>query len=223
MSTPDDFNGTNKLDVRDSPPDGSAFTAAPAPDGAPNVLVVLFDDTGIAAWSPYGGRIDMPTMDKLAADGLTYSQRHTTALCSRRARRSWPDATTTSTDSRRSPKPPTRVFVAHPAQQCHPSPPCCATPGTAPASTIYLMNRAYFTDNPPYSIPSYSCWIERRRKCGQGRLGPPILVVASWPLWAIRDGPNARFSVCWGHTKVSAVARCGSCRRCAETAPTGTQ
>lgn len=82
MPTPDDFNGTNKLDVRDSPPDGTAFTAAPAPDGGPNVLVVLFDDTGIAAWSPYGGRIDMPTIDKLAADGLTYSQRHTTALCS---------------------------------------------------------------------------------------------------------------------------------------------
>jgi hypothetical protein len=36
--------------------------------------IVLYDDTGIAAWSPYGGRIDMPTMDKLAASGLTYSQ-----------------------------------------------------------------------------------------------------------------------------------------------------
>ena len=82
MSTPDDFTGIINLDVRDSTPDWSAFTAPPAPDGAPNVLVVLFDDTGIAAWSPYGGRIEMPTMDKLAADGLTYSQWHTTALCS---------------------------------------------------------------------------------------------------------------------------------------------
>ena len=46
------------------------------------MLVVLYDDTGQAAWSPYGGRINMPTMDRLAADGLTYSQWHTTALCS---------------------------------------------------------------------------------------------------------------------------------------------
>ena len=46
------------------------------------MLVVLYDDTGQAAWSPYGGRIDMPTMDRLANNGLTYSQWHTTALCS---------------------------------------------------------------------------------------------------------------------------------------------
>ena len=46
------------------------------------MLVVLYDDTGQAAWSPYGGRINMPTMDRLAANGLTYSQWHTTALCS---------------------------------------------------------------------------------------------------------------------------------------------
>jgi arylsulfatase A-like enzyme len=46
------------------------------------VLVVLYDDTGQAAWSPYGGRIDMPTMQRLADNGLTYSRWHTTALCS---------------------------------------------------------------------------------------------------------------------------------------------
>jgi arylsulfatase len=46
------------------------------------VLVVLYDDTGGAAWSPYGGRIEMPTMQRLADDGLTYSKWHTTALCS---------------------------------------------------------------------------------------------------------------------------------------------
>jgi arylsulfatase A-like enzyme len=43
---------------------------------------VLYDDTGLAAWSPYGGRIEMPTMQRLADNGLTYSQWHTTALCS---------------------------------------------------------------------------------------------------------------------------------------------
>ena len=53
-----------------------------APEGAPNVLFFLYDDTGLAAWLPYGGRINMPTPAKLAADGLTYTQFHTAALCS---------------------------------------------------------------------------------------------------------------------------------------------
>jgi len=76
------FEGKIELDVRDSVADWDAFLSDKAPAGAPNVLVVLFDDTGQAAWSPYGGRIQMPTMDRLAAGGLTYSQWHTTALCS---------------------------------------------------------------------------------------------------------------------------------------------
>ena len=77
-----DFAGQIELDVRDSVPDWSPYELRKAPDGAPNVLVVLYDDTGLASWSPYGGRISMPTMDRLARDGLTYTQWHTTALCS---------------------------------------------------------------------------------------------------------------------------------------------
>jgi len=76
------FNGTIKLDIRDSKPDWDAFLYQKAPKDAPNVLVILYDDTGCAAWSPYGGRISMPTMDRLAANGLTYTQWHTTAVCS---------------------------------------------------------------------------------------------------------------------------------------------
>ncbi|HWI66941.1 MAG TPA: arylsulfatase [Nitrospiraceae bacterium] len=76
------FKGTIKLDVRDSVPDWEPYTPTQASAGAPNVLFVLYDDTGLAAWSPYGGRINMPTMQKLADRGLTYSQWHTTALCS---------------------------------------------------------------------------------------------------------------------------------------------
>ena len=68
--------------MRDSVADWTPFREPPAPDGAPNVLLVLYDDTGLAAWSPYGGRINMPTMQKLADNGLTYTQWHTTALCS---------------------------------------------------------------------------------------------------------------------------------------------
>jgi arylsulfatase A-like enzyme len=76
------FNGVVKLDIRDSKQDWAPFTPKRAPAGAPNFLFVLYDDTGLAAWSPYGGRINMPTLDKLAADGVMYTQFHTTALCS---------------------------------------------------------------------------------------------------------------------------------------------
>ncbi|HEY7088591.1 MAG TPA: arylsulfatase [Tepidisphaeraceae bacterium] len=79
---PPDFKGVIKLDVRDSKPDWGPFTPKAAPKGAPNILIILYDDTGLAAWSPYGGRINMPTMDRLAKNGLTYTQWHTTALCS---------------------------------------------------------------------------------------------------------------------------------------------
>ena len=79
---PKQFTGSIKLDIRDSTPDWDAFLPDRAPQGAPNVLVVLYDDTGCAAWSPYGGRIQMPTLQRLADNGLTYAQWHTTALCS---------------------------------------------------------------------------------------------------------------------------------------------
>ena len=76
------FKGVINLDVRDSVADWGPFLAEQAPEGAPNVLIVLYDDTGLAAWSPFGGRIEMPTLQRLADNGLTYSQWHTTALCS---------------------------------------------------------------------------------------------------------------------------------------------
>lgn len=76
------FKGVIKLDVRDSVPDWEPYTPTKAPEGAPNILLVLYDDTGLAAWSPFGGRINMPTLQKLADRGLMYSQWHTTALCS---------------------------------------------------------------------------------------------------------------------------------------------
>ncbi len=76
------FNGVIKLDIRDSKPDWTPFLTEKAPEGAPNVLIVLYDDTGLAAWSPFGGGIEMPTLQRLADGGLTYTQWHTTALCS---------------------------------------------------------------------------------------------------------------------------------------------
>ena len=77
-----EFKGKIALDVRDSKADWAPYTPKSAPEGAPNILFILYDDTGLGAWSPYGGAINMPTMDRLAETGLTYSQWHTTALCS---------------------------------------------------------------------------------------------------------------------------------------------
>ncbi len=76
------FNGKIALDVRESVPDWTPYTPKRAPEGAPNILLVLFDDTGLGAWSPYGGRINMPTLQKLADQGLVYTQWHTAALSS---------------------------------------------------------------------------------------------------------------------------------------------
>ena len=53
-----------------------------APEGAPNVVVVLIDDIGFGASAAFGGPINMPNLDKIAATGLKYNRFHTTALCS---------------------------------------------------------------------------------------------------------------------------------------------
>jgi arylsulfatase A-like enzyme len=52
------------------------------PQGAPNVLVVLLDDVGFGASSAFGGVIETPNAERLAAGGLKYNRFHTTALCS---------------------------------------------------------------------------------------------------------------------------------------------
>ncbi len=77
-----DFEGVIKLDVNDSVADWGPYTPPTAPEDAPNVLVILFDDTGLAAWEPFGGGVEMPTLARLADVGLRYTQWHTTALCS---------------------------------------------------------------------------------------------------------------------------------------------
>src|SRR5262245_3311686 len=53
-----------------------------APEGAPNILLILTDDVGFGASSTFGGPIPTPTFDRLAKSGLRYNQFHTTALCS---------------------------------------------------------------------------------------------------------------------------------------------
>lgn len=69
-----------ELDVRNAkmPP----HVEIKAPAGAPNVLIVLIDDMGFGVPSTFGGPAQMPTLDKLASNGLRYNTFHTTALCS---------------------------------------------------------------------------------------------------------------------------------------------
>ena len=55
---------------------------ARAAKGAPNILVVLFDDVGFSDFGCYGSPIETPTIDALAAQGLRYTGFHTTAMCS---------------------------------------------------------------------------------------------------------------------------------------------
>jgi arylsulfatase len=69
-----------ELDVRKAvaPP---RFEVKP-PKGAPNVVLVLIDDMGFGQPSTFGGGVSMPTLDRLAASGLRYTNLHTAALCS---------------------------------------------------------------------------------------------------------------------------------------------
>ncbi len=53
-----------------------------APEGAPNVVIVLIDDMGFGHSSAFGGPCHMPTCERLARGGLRYNRFHTTALCS---------------------------------------------------------------------------------------------------------------------------------------------
>ncbi len=52
------------------------------PKGAPNVLLIITDDSGFGVPSTFGGVIPTPTMERLAKSGLRYNNIHSTALCS---------------------------------------------------------------------------------------------------------------------------------------------
>jgi arylsulfatase A-like enzyme len=77
-----EFRGRIELDIRDSEPDWGPFAAPTAPENAPNILYLVWDDVGIATWDCFGGLVDMPAMTRIADRGVRLSQFHTTALCS---------------------------------------------------------------------------------------------------------------------------------------------
>ena len=53
-----------------------------APEGSPNILVILIDDQGFGVSSAFGGPVQEPVLEKLAGEGLRYNNFNTTALCS---------------------------------------------------------------------------------------------------------------------------------------------
>lgn len=58
------------------------LSAQPAAARRPHVVVVVLDDAGFADIGSFGGDIRTPRLDGLAAEGLRYTQFHTTGLCS---------------------------------------------------------------------------------------------------------------------------------------------
>ena len=77
---PQKFEGEINLNAAQSKP---AWPARVVPSkGAPNILLIMTDDVGFAAPSTFGGVIPTPSLDRIAANGLRYTNFHSTALCS---------------------------------------------------------------------------------------------------------------------------------------------
>ena len=77
-----EFNGKIALDIRDSVPDWAPYLSPQATAGAPNVLVIAWDDVGYGTMECFGGPVETPTMSRIADMGVKYANFHTTALCS---------------------------------------------------------------------------------------------------------------------------------------------
>ncbi|MEN9630627.1 MAG: hypothetical protein RJA10_3855 [Pseudomonadota bacterium] len=74
------FRGVIGDTLAQSTPDWPSPARAPA--GSPQVVMILLDDLGFGQSGCYGGLIDTPLIDSLAARGLRYNNFHTTGLCS---------------------------------------------------------------------------------------------------------------------------------------------
>ena len=77
---PQKFEGQINLNAAQSKPAWPARVVPPK--GAPNILLILTDDVGFGAPSTFGGVIPTPALDRIAANGLRYTNFHSTSLCS---------------------------------------------------------------------------------------------------------------------------------------------
>jgi arylsulfatase A-like enzyme len=75
-----EFQGRIGNDWRESEPWWPPLPAPP--EGAANVVLVVLDDVGFAQLGCYGSVIETPFIDAVAAEGLSMTNFHTTALCS---------------------------------------------------------------------------------------------------------------------------------------------
>lgn len=73
--------GITTYDAKDPDTRYPPITPLRPPQGAPNVLLLLLDDTGFGASSAFGGPCYTPTFEALAGNGLRYNRFHTCALC----------------------------------------------------------------------------------------------------------------------------------------------
>ena len=76
------FKGVINVDVTQSIPDWEPYKQPIAPDGTPNVLMIVLDDVGFSAMEPFGGMIDTPNIKRIAGQRYHLTNFHTTALCS---------------------------------------------------------------------------------------------------------------------------------------------
>ncbi len=79
---PPPFSGKFAPTLSGSQPDYALLAPVQAPQGAPNIIVVLTDDVGFGASGTFGGPIPTPNLDRLAANGLKYNEFQTTSICS---------------------------------------------------------------------------------------------------------------------------------------------
>ncbi|MCK5916526.1 MAG: sulfatase-like hydrolase/transferase, partial [Deltaproteobacteria bacterium] len=52
------------------------------PKDAPNIIIIMTDDTGFGNPATFGGPIATPTLSRLAKQGIKFNDFHTTAMCS---------------------------------------------------------------------------------------------------------------------------------------------
>lgn len=77
-----EFGGTAGRTLKDSVADWSMVPGPAAPEGAPNVLLVLIDDAGFGAPDTFGGPVRTPTFTRVREQGAAYNRFHVTAVCS---------------------------------------------------------------------------------------------------------------------------------------------
>lgn len=75
-----EFQGKIDVNPEHSIPDWPELVTAP--EGAPNIVLIMLDDVGFSATSTFGGLSSTPVLDQIATEGLRYNRFHGTPMCS---------------------------------------------------------------------------------------------------------------------------------------------